>query len=280
MKRLLPLLFAALAISVSAQTNERVRTPWHLTDLYWTPANVVTCEQFSVDVTIEGDIDPKVPFYIAPFGGGEGCTINGVQCYGGLQTQPDGGDRGGKNHAKLGTPGVIFSRWGERSFDAIRIAKDGACQSSGHEGDFIGVRVRHTWGPGTYTFTLRGLDREIRDGATNRWVGVFLYEHKTDRETYVGALRFPGDGLVIGKTLTSFVEIYGAPVTLDRVPRATLTFGNHKADGRPVPMSKVIAYHEPKQPHNSKAEAANSNTCVRVTVSPDPAEGKRHYRIW
>jgi hypothetical protein len=138
----------------------------------------VTCEWFSVDVTIEGDVPTNLPLYIAPFGGGEGCTINGVQCYGGLQTKPDGGDRKDTRIRPLGEPGFLFSRWGERSLDALRMSSRGACQSSGHEGDFIGVRVREPWAAGTYTYIVRGMDRQVIDGKPHRWLGAFVYSHQ------------------------------------------------------------------------------------------------------
>jgi hypothetical protein len=270
---------AAATLAGVAQDTQSVQPPWHLADLWWTPAAPVTCEWFSVDVTIEGEVPTNLSLYISPLGGGEGCSINGIMCYGGLQTRPDGGDRREGRIRPLGEPGFLFSRWGERDLDAVRMSSRGACQSSGHEGDFVGVRVREPWAAGTYTYILRGQDREVRDGRTNRWVGAFVYSHQTDRETYIGAIRLPGDGLVLGRALTSFVEIYGGPVTLDRVPALTITFGNHRADGKPIPMGKAVAYHEPKFPLRAQA-AAIEQRAVKITVSPAPVSGPRHYVLW
>ncbi len=86
-------LMALLSAAAAARAEEprTVQPPWHLVDLYWNPARTVTCEWFSVDVTIEGEVPTNLPLYIAPLGGGERCTINDTQCYGGLQTKPDGG---------------------------------------------------------------------------------------------------------------------------------------------------------------------------------------------
>lgn len=276
---LLAFSLAAAALTGVAQETQSVQPPWHLTDLWWTPAAPVTCEWFSVDVTIEGEVPTDLPLYISPLGGGEGCSINGVMCYGGLQTRPDGGDRADRRIRPLGEPGFIFSRWGERSLDAVRMAARGACQSSGHEGDFVGVRVRGPWAAGTYTYLLRGQDREVREGRTHRWVGAFVYDHQTDRETYIGAIRLPGDGLVLGRELTSFVEIYGGPITPDRVPALTITFGNHRADGQPIPMRKASAYHDSKFPLRAQAAAIEKRS-VRITLSPTPVSGSRHYGLW
>ena len=44
---------------------------------------------------------------------------------------------------------AIFSRWETRDLELARFSeKDGWTQSSGHEGDFIGVRRSYDWGPG------------------------------------------------------------------------------------------------------------------------------------
>lgn len=272
-------LVSAAALAGIGQETNTVHPPWHLVDLWWTPAAPVTCEWFSVDVTIEGEVPTDLPLYISPLGGGGGCDINGVMCYGGLQTKPDGGDRNDRRIRPLGGPGFLLSRWGERDLAAVRMASRGACQSSGHEGDFVGVRVREDWAAGTYTYILRGLDREVREGQTNRWLGAFVYNHQTDRETYVGAVRIPGDQLRLGRQLTSFVEIYGGPITPDRVPALSVTFGNHRADGRPIPMRKTLAYHDPKFPLRAQATAVEQRG-VKITTSPAPASGSRHYWLW
>jgi hypothetical protein len=100
-----------------------------------------------------------------------------------------------------------------------------------------------------------------------------------DRETYIGAIRLPGDGLVLGRELTSFVEIYGGPITPDRVPALTITFGNHRADGQPIPMRKASAYHDSKFPLRAQAAAIEKRS-VRITLSPTPVSGSRHYGLW
>ena len=50
---------------------------------------------------------------------------------------------------------VIFSRWGTRDLEWARWPEDdGWAESSGHEGDFIGVRRFYDWGPGDYVVRL------------------------------------------------------------------------------------------------------------------------------
>ena len=78
-------------------------------------------------------------------------SISNHNFYFGLQT--DVRDRGqGRGRGK----GLIFSRWGERDLAFARVAddEDGWYQSSGHEGDFIGVRRSYNWGTGDYRMRL------------------------------------------------------------------------------------------------------------------------------
>lgn len=265
-------LFATLLSASYAQEPEkRVATPWHLADLYWFPDAVVTCETFSVDVTIEGKVPEDVPFYIAPLGGGEGVTICGLQCYGGMQTRPDGGERGDQHVRPLGEPGFIFSRWGDRSFDGLRMSDRGACQSSGHEGDFISVRVRHPWTTGKFTFQWRAMDRDDMGDKPARWIGLFVYDHAQDREAYVGAIKYPGERIVLGKILTSFVEVYGARIPADKVPQVSITIGNHRADGKPIAMKSARALHDcrEKQPVRARVTAVERSAVRIETGKPE-----------
>jgi hypothetical protein len=263
--------FLLAAEATAQESTNLVSTPWHLADLYWFPESVVTCETFSVDVAIEGQVPAEIPFYIAPLGGGEGVTICGLQCYGGMQTQPDGGEREGRHVRPLGEPGFIFSRWGDRSFDGLRMSDRGACQSSGHEGDFISVRVRHPWATGKFTFHWRGMDRDDSGGKAARWVGLFVYDHAQDREAYVGAIKFPGEKIVLGKMLTSFVEVYGSRIPADRVPQVAITIGNHRADGNPIIMSHARVIHDcqKRQPVRARVSAVERSAVRIETGKPE-----------
>ena len=51
-------------------------------------------------------IADDVNLYISPFNG----TLNGLTCYGGIQTHIDGNDTGGSFERR--GRGAIFSRWG------------------------------------------------------------------------------------------------------------------------------------------------------------------------
>ncbi|MXW34577.1 MAG: fibronectin type III domain-containing protein, partial [Chloroflexi bacterium] len=76
-------------------------------------------------------------------------SISGAAFYFGLQSDVQHVDNrlGQVDRGK----GAIFSRWGTRNLANARAAPtDGWTESSGHEGDFIGVRREYDWSAGDY----------------------------------------------------------------------------------------------------------------------------------
>ena len=133
-------------------------------------------------------------------------TISGHNFYFGLQTDvydPNQGRRVGK--------GLVFSRWGERDLALAKVAggDEGWAQSSGHEGDFIGVRRSYDWSAGDYRMRLAP-DGEDDDGA---WYGVWVTDLSTNLRTWAGSLKFPlvDGGATVYPPVYSTLEIYGGP---------------------------------------------------------------------
>ena len=125
-----------------------------------------------------------------------------VGFYFGLQTdvESDEGNRG---------KGLIFSRWETRDPANARVAdaEEGWGSSSGHEGDFTGVRRLHNWGAGDYRvrFAPDGSD------ADGEWFGVWITDKADDTTTWFGSLKFPylnGAATISSPTYTT-IEIYG-----------------------------------------------------------------------
>ena len=158
--------------------------------------------ELKVDFTIHsdpGNFAPRQGMYLML---GHG-TISGTTYYFGLQTNVLG--RGGLYRGK----GLVFSRWDERDLSFVRVAggEEGWSQSSGHEGDFIGVRRTYDWSEGDYTVHLApdGVDDD------GEWYGVWITDLSTNISTWVGSLKFP---FVDGQTsvkphVYSTLEIYG-----------------------------------------------------------------------
>ena len=130
--------------------------------------------------------------------------------------------------------GVVFSRWGTRDLALARYSEDdGWTQSSGHEGDFIGVRRLYEWGPGDYVARLAPDGRE-REG---QWFGLWLTDVDAGTTTWIGSLRFPtveGEAR-IGGPVYSTVEIYGgAPTRPLDIPVWHVSITRPSGDGVPV----------------------------------------------
>ena len=242
--------------------------PWHLVDLWWDIGRDMPFESYSVDVEISDDVPSTTNLYIAPVGAG---TLNSIRFYGGIQTQTDGHTKRDQHLRKIG-PGLIFSMWGQRGLDAIRPSQGGFCQSSGHEGDFVSVRRPYEWKKGKYTYKIVKMDREEVDGRPATWVGAFVYAHGRDENVFVGALRFKGENLVLGRMVASFVEIYGPRIPLSEIPKLTVTFGNLTVNGKPVKVARADAIY-PKHVPDYGAVVAKDGALV-VTVGR-PVENRQ-----
>ena len=135
-------------------------------------------------------------------------SISDAGFYFGLQTDAN---RRGK--------GVIFSMWGTRDLANARYADtDGWTQSSGHEGDFIGVRRSYDWGVGDYRIRIAS-DSIDPDG---EWFGLWITDLDTGNTTWIGSLKFPllNGTAKIKPNSYATIEIYGvAPIRPIEIPQ-------------------------------------------------------------
>ena len=178
--------------------------PEHMSYLLWYWREGFTFKGLVVDFTVHNDIDLAGDngLYLM-LGSAE---ISGVSFYFGLQTNvysPEPPHWRGK--------GLLFSRWDTRDLSHARWhEQDGWSQSSGHEGDFIGVRREYRWGTGDYSIRL-GPDEADEDGV---WFGLWITDKADGDETWVGSLRFPlkrGRALMSSPSYST-IEVYGAPM--------------------------------------------------------------------
>ena len=229
-------------------------TPWHLTDVWidfsHAPEDI---ESYCVTLSLDVDVPDDVNLYIAS----TWSTINKVRFYGGVQTRIDGHERKDDSAPLVQRRrGAIFSRWRERAWGAIEQAPGGLVESSGHEGDFIGVRNDFPWREGSYELCLRKAavvegdplpeDYEVEDVEfgwgrfVHTWVRMEVTDVASGDTTFVGALAFPGP-FSMGRSNVIFVEIYGNPSpfpALD-VPQFTVSFENFQVDGEDWPYERV-----------------------------------------
>ncbi len=234
--------------------------PWHLVDIWWNTGEDRAFESYSIDVTISEDVPSSVRLYLAPIGI---ASLSGTKLYGGIQTMTDGYTKQNRRLRKIG-PGFLMSMWDERSEEAIRPSVGGLFQSSGHEGDFVSVRRPYEWTKGTYTYRVVRMDREAVGERAFTWVGAFVHSHEKDENIFVGALRFPGENLVLHKSLASFVEIYGPRIPVEEIPEVTVTFGKLRVNGEAVESPSATALYPKDVPDYAEAVGEDGKVVVRV----------------
>ena len=266
---ILPLASACAEDNTPAQLKP---PPWHLVDIWWDTGKDRPFESYAIDVTISDDVPASVNLYVAPIGLGH---LNKTPFYGGIQTQSDGYTKQDRRLRKIG-PGLLMSMWGERSLDAIRPSAGGLCQSSGHEGDFVSVRRPYKWKKGKFTYRIVRMDKDIVDKKPYTWVGAFVYSHEKDENIFIGALRFPGENLVLTRQVASFVEIYGRRIPVERIPKLSVTFGNLRVNGLAIENPAATAIYPKGVP--DFADTVSNKGGVIVTVG-HKVEGRKERRI-
>lgn len=154
---------------------QRMELPAHTAWVHWTFPK--RGEQLRTLVEIHDDPGEDVGLYLVPYHS----RIDGTGFYYGIQTDV--------HHPEQGTTGkgLIFSRWGTRDLDEVRVAGDGFSQSAGYEGDFVGVRRNLDWEPGGYLLTL---ERTEADGEAD-WFELRCTPMGTFETITIGSLRFP-----------------------------------------------------------------------------------------
>ena len=193
-------------------------------------------EEVIVDFTIHNDVELRGQngLYLMLVSG----DLSDVGFYFGIQTDVHSPERP-YNRGK----GLIFSRWEERDLSNARVAEtDGWTQSSGHEGDFIGVRRSYEWGAGNYRARIAP-DNSGPPENDGRWFGVWVTDLETNVTTWAGSLKFPlKDGrALIRPSVYSTVEIYGGTTRPIDIPKWHVSFKRPLGDGK-VSIFGVTGY--------------------------------------
>ncbi len=253
--------------------------PIHMAQVSVITAEIENMQSMSYDIEIKNEVPRNYSFYIALFSQ----TINGIDFYAGIQTQLDGFKfPNGKVSKKIGK-GAVFSRWYERSKDAVQTG--GYYSSSEKEGDFISVRNRFNWGKGNYRIVIYK-DEYISGKAVtdttdikklhfsfgeyeHTWVGMKAINLDTGEEVEVGKLAFPGKKLKVSNFNTMFVENYGKLIDYssrknrhffmkmtkkminhDEVPKIDMVISNYRFNGANVPAVVFETYYNRQHRHD------------------------------
>lgn len=250
---------------------ELPRLPWHLVDIWWQfDAPITAFESLSMEVTIDRDIPDTYNLYIAPVGVGQ---LNGLQFYGGLQSNINGwASKDSRTRVHPGR-GAIFSRWSHDKEQPIglghvRIASDGLCESAGYEGEFCSVRRPYAWTQGTYTYSIVKGDVETIGDQAHTWFHCLVRSHQDGRTTYIGSLRFEGQAFTFWPRHAAFVEIYAtSKIPRSGIPKVGVTFGYPRINGTPPPLKQATAHYNPGQ-SPACATAYAEGEAIRVEVGP------------
>jgi len=260
--------------------------PWHLADLWWAFENPTTNFQtLEVDVTIDRDVPDTVNLYVSPCGIAQ---INGLDFYGGLQSNINGWANA-TNHTRIHPgKGAIFSRWSSDKktpvgLDNVRVAgPDCLVESAGYEGEFASVRRPFAWTKGTYTYQIAKAQTEVADGKTNTWFTCRVKD-PTGVTHDIGSLRFEGADFTFWARHSAFVEVYSTEkIPHSAIPEVTVTFGYPRLNGRhPKFKSARVVHPGPGErsgaPDAATASADGSNIVVKVgPIFSREAKDRKH----
>ncbi len=252
--------------------------PKHMATVYWhwQDDGTSTHDSIEIDFTIHndvGDFSDRNGLYLL-LGGSE---VSGVVFYFGLQTdvhKPDVGDVG---------KGIVFSRWKTRDLSNARVAPTGFSESSGHEGDFIGVRRPYDWTAGDYRARLARSESDL----TGDWFGLWITEKSTGRTTWAGSLRFPRMASDQPAEITSYVissvEVYGQPVRPIDIPEWHISILAPMGDSNSPPDYADRVYLS-GEIQNSDAEYSDDPNRIHIRLGGDTerknVQGGARNRYW
>lgn len=240
--------------------------PWHIVDIEFYLDTTDIFNSFSVDFNILKPIPNDTYLYLAPFGSG---YLNDILFYGGIQTHTGGYKNVNHNNEK--TPfteigrAMIFSRWDERSPEAIFMDPSGVCESSGCEGDFVSVRNVLNWTKGKYTFKIEKMDQ----GTTINFVKhsiiqMTVIDNQTKKTYKCGALAFHGDQLTLSSSQYLFFELYGKRININEMPYAKFECDNFQINGLPVEFSAAGAFYPKDYPKYVSATYSEGKFSIEI----------------
>ena len=249
-------------------------SPWHVVNIWWDFEKPI--EHFTsmeMDVTIDRDVSSDYNLYVSPCGL---AMMNGLQFYGGLQTNINGWPNKESRERVFPGKGAIFSRWSNDKKTPIGLehvntgGADCVVESAGYEGEFASVRMPFAWTKGTYTYQITKGETETKDGKEATW---FHCKVKALDGSWhdVGSLRFEGSDFTYWAKQTAFVEVYStARIPKSGIPKVNVTFGWPRLNGQKVALKKASAYYPdptkgvPGSPDCATAKAVGENCVVEI----------------
>jgi hypothetical protein len=260
--------------------------PWHMADIWWSfDGPTKNFESLEMDVAIDRDVPDTVCLYVSPCGLAQ---INGLDFYGGLQSNINGWVNGTDKTRVHRGKGAIFSRWSSDKKTPIGLehvrtaAADCLVESAGYEGEFASVRRPFAWPKGTYTYQIKkGASEKVGDKDCT-WFTCSVKD-SAGVVFEVGSLRFEGTDFTFWARHSAFVEIYSTAKTpRSVVPEVVVTFGYPRINGKAPAFKSASVVHP-----TGREQSASPDLCrvvadgekVVATIGPifqrDPKD-QRH----
>ena len=226
------------------------RLPWHTANIWWDlKGPTAGFESLSMEVSIDRDVPSTYNLYIAPVGVAK---INGLQFYGGIQTNINGWASKTSRERVHPGKGAIFSRWSNDKktpigLDHVTTAGDDCLvESAGYEGEFASVRRPLAWTKGTWTYEIRKGAATTTDTGPATWFDCRVRDPQGAWHP-VGSLRFEGTEFSFWERHSAFVEVYSTEkIPRPGIPKVNVTFGWPMINGKPAEVTKASAYYPHK----------------------------------
>jgi hypothetical protein len=249
-------------------------SPWHVANIWWDfEKPVEKFESLEIDVTIDRDVPDDYNLYVSPCGIAK---INGLQFYGGLQTNVNGWANKESRERVHPGKGAIFSRWSSDLKTPIGLdhvqtaAPECLVESAGYEGEFASVRRPYSWTRGTYTFCIVKREAAKVKELDGTWFECVVRD-SAGIETSVGRIFFEGTDFTFWERHSAFVEVYStSKIPSSGIPKVNVAFGWPRLNGEKVALNGASAYYPHRQGPASPDCAvvkANGEACV-VEVGP------------
>lgn len=269
---------------------ELPRRPWHVANIWWDLEKPV--DQFvslEMDVTIDRDVPETYNLYVSPCGIAK---INGLQFYGGLQSNINGW--ASKESRKRVHPGrgAIFSRWSSDKTTPIGLehartaGEDCLVESAGYEGEFASVRRPFAWKKGTYTWSVSKGEAVDHKEGRGTWFTCRVKDHASGETQEIGSLLFEGEEFQFWARHSAFVEVYSTEkIPRSNIPKVNVTFGWPRINGAKAAVKKASAYYPdpakgvPGSPDCANIRAAGDECVVEVGPIFRRDESKRRHPL-
>ncbi len=259
------------------------RLPWHVANIWWDLEKPIqNFTSLEVDITVDRDIPDDYNLYISPCGIAK---INGLQFYGGIQTNINGwADKNSRERVHRGKGG-IFSRWSSDQktpigLDHVQTAADDCLvESAGYEGEFASVRRPFVWTQGTCTWCIT---KGNTDGQSTWFLCSIRDSQGTSHE--IGSLKFEGTDFTFWERHSAFVEVYStAKIPRSGIPKVHVTFGMPRFNGQKASVKKIWAAYPnqggPASPDCAWVKADGENCVVEVGPIFKRDEDKRRHDL-